>query len=96
MKKTALTQLIERWNEELKNTLEVLASPRDFHIKDMRMASREIRELKKRIKQATELLEVERQDLITAHAEGINDASKCLNGERFMSSETYFNETFKQ
>ena len=48
------------------------------------------------LKKATELLEKEREQIENAHANGIHDASACINGEKFKTSEEYYNETFKQ
>ncbi len=45
---------------------------------------------------ATELLEKEREQIENAHANGIHDASACINGEKFKTSEEYYNETYNQ
>ena len=63
MKKTALTQLIEQWEKELQNPLVVLKGDKDYHVNEIKLAVRNVREIKKRIKQATELLETEREQI---------------------------------
>ena len=59
--KTPLQELIEQWNKELQNPLSVLEDHRAYHTEDIWTANREIEEIKKRIDQATELLEKERE-----------------------------------
>lgn len=44
----------------------------------------------------TELLEKEREQIEKAHANGIHDASACINGEKFKTSEQYYNDNYKQ
>ena len=61
MKKTAMQLLIEQWNKELKQPLGVLEDHRAYHTNDIKEAIRQAKELKKRIDQATELLETERE-----------------------------------
>ena len=55
--------LIEKWNKELQQPLEVLEYRRDYHINAIVKAQTDIRELRKRIGQATELLETEREQI---------------------------------
>ena len=87
--------LIDKWNKELQQPLGVLEDHRAYHTSDIKEANRQVRELNKRIDQATELLETEREQIIVAHANGIEDASRCLNGEPFKTSEQYYKDTYQ-
>ena len=80
--KTALQELIE-WSEE----------DLELFIEDADEALRIFKAIKDK---ATELLEKEREQIENAHANGIHDASACINGEKFKTSEQYYNETFNQ
>jgi len=94
MKKTALTQLIDELDNGLWNAREVVNYSDDYHTGDVKKAIQEIRIIEGVIEMATELLEVERQDIENAWvaAEGtFHDA-----GTELKEAEKYFNETFKQ
>jgi len=68
MKKTAMQLLIQQLNEELQQPLGVLEDHRAYHIEYVREANRMVKELDKRIEQATELLETEREQIEEAKA----------------------------
>lgn len=51
--------------------------------------------MKEAYQEATELLEKEREQIIVAHANGIHDASNCINGEPFKTSEGYYKDTYE-
>ena len=56
-----MQQLIEQWNKELQQPLGVLEDHRAYHTEDIKEANRQVKELNKRIDQATEILEKERE-----------------------------------
>ena len=89
MKKTALQQLIEQWNKELQQPLGVLEDHRAYHTNDIKEANRQVRELNKRIDQATELLETEREQIEDAWLDGLNS----WGSER--EAEQYYKENYK-
>ena len=83
--------LIEQWNKELQQPLGVIEDYRTYHINDIRRATREVVEIRKRINQATELLETERQN--------IEEAYNCgnLDNDGFSPDklgEQYYKETY--
>ena len=91
MKKTAMQLLIDQCNKELQKPLEVLADHRAYHINALRKATVEVHEIRKRIDQATELLENEREQ--------IEEAYNCgnLDNDGFTPDklgEQYFKETY--
>jgi len=77
--------LIEQWNKELQNPLGVLEDHRAYHVDDVKRATREVREIKKRIDQATELLETERENIEEAYRRGKYDE---FHGESVELSKT--------
>ena len=83
--------LIEQWNKELQQPLGVIEDYRTYHINDIRRATREVVEIRKRINQATELLETERGNL--------EEAYNCgnLDNDGFSPDklgEQYYKETY--
>jgi len=86
MKKTALQLLIEEWNKELQKPLGVLQDHRAYHVDDVKRAAREVREIKKRIDQATELLETERENLEEAYKADRDNADSAAR--------QYYKETY--
>lgn len=104
-KKTALQLLIDQWNKELQEPLGVLEDHRAYHVNDVKRAIREVRELNKRIDQATELLETEREQIeesfkqsrkrisILGESEiGMND---YLIEAKFKDAEQYYRDTYQ-
>jgi hypothetical protein len=94
MKKTALTQLIDRLEDSLIDAKMVTENPKEYDYRDFKKAFNEFAHVQSCINKATELLEVERQDIEDAWiaAEGtFYDA-----GTEVEYAKKYFNETFKQ
>ena len=89
-KQTALQLLIEQWNKELQNPLGVLEDYRSYHAEDINRATRKVREINKRIDQATELLETEREIIEEAHFEG----GYNTNGSRHEAAR-YYKDTYQ-
>jgi len=79
MKKTAITQLIEQL-EEQKEAIQI-----PTYQKGLEYA----------IQAAKLKLEAEREQIEESHANGIHDASNCINGEPFNTSEQYYKETYE-
>lgn len=85
--------LIDQWNKELQQPLGVLDDHRAYHINDIRRATMKVRELYKRIDQATELLETEREQTEVAYNCG------NLDNDGFSPDklgEQYFKDTYEQ
>jgi len=92
MKQTALQRLIDIWNKELQEPLGVLQGDKDYHFNDLKRAVRQVREINKRIDQATELLETEREDIEEAYEKGCDNAADWYSdpsGENFTSKQYY-------
>jgi len=89
MKKTAMQLLIEQWNKELQQPLGVIEDYRTYHINDIRRATREVVEIRKRINQATELLETERENIEEAHYEGGYNTNGSVHEAQQYYKETY-------
>lgn len=89
MKKTALQLLIEKWKNEIQQPLGILKHYREHHVDDIKIAAREVREIKKRIDQATELLETEREQIKEAYDCGHMQGSDRGLGDEFEAQQYY-------
>lgn len=94
-KKTVLQLLIDQLNKELQQPLGVMEDHRAYHSKGVDRAIKEIKEINKRIDQATELLETEREQIEDSHANGIHDAAECAAGREFRTSGQYYKDTYQ-
>jgi len=90
MRLTALQQLIDIWKKELQEPLGVLEDHRAYHVDDVKRATKQVREINKRIEQATELLETEREQIEDAYRRGKCDEFDAES----VSKEQYYKDTY--
>ena len=90
MKKTALTQLIDRLEDTLIDAKMVAEKPNGFDYRDVQECHKQIRYVEMCIQEAKELLETEREQIEEAHYEG----GYYTNGS-VHEAKQYYKNTYK-
>lgn len=93
---TPMQELIDRLEDMIISARHAVDNPFLYSRKELAESKKQIIYTSACILEATELLESEKQMVVDAHANGIDDASKCINGKPFKTSEQYFKETYEQ
>jgi len=79
---------------ELQQPLGVLEDHLAYHVDDIKRATRKVREIKKRIDQATELLETERDNIEEGVKFGFRQRHDVFKGQEDTDAEQYYKETY--